>query len=427
MATLPTTQVLYLEGKREHSSQVIWTGTFESRPALIVDQTIFYPEGGGQPADQGWLILDNNKQIPIVGAQKTDHSIVLFLDETVKDRIPDVGLQVTQKIDWNLRMAYVRHHSACHLLLPVFQEILRDIRPHGAGLSEEKARLDFEVEGKIRAGDLRTAENRAYEIILDNRPMHTMFRPREEAEMEYTADILYWSEPPPPEATSIRVTQIEGMPAYACGGTHVSSTAEIGLIKFISRSRLEGGVDRLEFLAGIPAYKLVQQQIGALEKTSKTFESAILEVPNFASRLRLHIKTVEKDLKEAKAELLTYKIDNFLKDAESIGNFNLFVTELEDLTLPDLENLVKSLVAKDSHLIAVVGAATEKAMLAGAIGEQVPDIGLLIAVREAASLLGGGAGGGPTFARGGGPKRANLKDALKQVKTVLTDQLQETD
>jgi alanyl-tRNA synthetase len=252
-----------------------------------------------------------------------------------------------------------------------------------------------------------------------------MFKPREEAETEYTADVLYWSEPPPPEATSIRVTQIEGMPAYACGGTHATTTAEIGLIKFISRSRLEGGVDRLEFIAGVPAYKLVQQQIGALEKTSKTFESAVLEVPNFATRLKLRLKTVDKELKEAKAELLTYKLDDFLKDAEKIGAYRLFVSELEDLALPDLENLVKTLVAKDPHLVAVAGAATEKAMLAGATGEQVPDIGLLNIVREAASLLGGGAGGGPTFARGGGPKRTNLKDALTQLKLALTERLNE--
>ncbi|MFX0210569.1 MAG: DHHA1 domain-containing protein, partial [Candidatus Hodarchaeota archaeon] len=150
-------------------------------------------------------------------------------------------------------------------------------------------------------------------------------------------------------------------------------------------------------------------------------------VPNFASRLRLRLKTVEKELKETKTELITYKIDDFLNDAEKIGTHRLFVSELEDLTLPDLEYLVKTLVAKDHYLIAVAGAVTEKAMLAGATGEQVPDIGLLKVVREAASLLGGGAGGGPTFARGGGPKRANLKDALKQVKSVLTNRLHETE
>jgi alanyl-tRNA synthetase len=256
--------------------------------------------------------------------------------------------------------------------------------------------------------------------------MHAMFQPREEAETDYNPDILYWSEPPPPEATSIRVTQIDGMPAYACGGTHVTSTAEIGVIKFISRSRLEGGVDRLEFLAGAPAYRLVQQQIGALEKASKTLESSVLEVPNFASRLKLNLKTAEKALKEAKTELLTYKTDDFLKEAEDIGAYRLFVSELDDLALSDLETLVKTLVAKDPHLVAVAGAATEKAMLAGATGEQVPDIGLLSVVREAASLLGGGAGGGPTFARGGGPKRTNLKEAIAHVKSAFNERLQAT-
>jgi len=423
METLPKTKEHYLENKQELPRQVVWTGTVEDVPALIVDQTIFYPEGGGQPADQGWLVLGTGEQIRVVGAKKTNHSIVLLLDEKDKDRIPTVGAQVTQSIDWNLRMAHIRHHSACHLLLPIFQEILGEIRPHGAGLSADKARIDFEVEGKIRSGDLRRIENRAHELILENWPMSSRFLPREEAETRYGIETLYWSEPPPPEATTIRVTQIEGMPAYACGGTHISSTAEIGLIKFVSRSRLEGGVDRIEFVAGAPAFKLVQQQLGALEKTSKVFESSTIEVPNFAQRLKLRLKTLDKELKETKIELLKSKTDEFLKDAEKIGTYRIFVTELSDLSLPDLENLVKNLVEKDQRLVALAGATTEKAMLAGAKGELVPDIGLLDVVREAASLLGGGAGGGPTFARGGGPKRDKLKEALKQAKATFIDRL----
>ncbi len=425
MHALPKTEERYLEAKRELSSKVVWMGGVEGEPALVVDQTIFYPEAGGQPADEGWLVLQTGEQIRVVGARKMENSIVLLLDKKDKERIPNIGEQITQRIDWDLRMGHVRHHSACHLLLPVFQEILGEIRPHGAGLSEEKARIDFEVEGKISSGDLKRIENRAYELILENRPMISQFLPREEAETRYGIDQLYWSEPPPPEATTIRVTQIEGMPAYACGGTHVSSTAEIGLIKFISRSRLEGGVDRIELVAGAPAFKLVQQQLKALEKTSRVFESGLLDVPTFANRLKLRIKTLDKELKDTKSKLLKYKTDDFLKTAEPIGQYKLFVAELDDYPLPDLENLVKSLVEKDPNLVALAGSAAEKAMLAGATGENVPDIGLLDAIREATSLLGGGAGGGPTFARGGGPKRDKLKDALKHAKAAFINQLRQ--
>ncbi len=425
MHALPKTEERYLEAKRELSSKVVWMGGVEGEPALVVDQTIFYPEAGGQPADEGWLVLQTGEQIRVVGARKMENSIVLLLDKKDKERIPNIGEQITQRIDWDLRMGHVRHHSACHLLLPVFQEILGEIRPHGAGLSEEKARIDFEVEGKISSGDLKRIENRAYELILENRPMISQFLPREEAETRYGIDQLYWSEPPPPEATTIRVTQIEGMPAYACGGTHVSSTAEIGLIKFISRSRLEGGVDRIELVAGAPAFKLVQQQLKALEKTSRVFESGLLDVPTFANRLKLRIKTLDKELKDTKSKLLKYKTDDFLKTAEPIGQYKLFVAELDDYPLPDLENLVKSLVEKDPNLVALTGSAAEKAMLAGATGENVPDIGLLDAIREATSLLGGGAGGGPTFARGGGPKRDKLKDALKHAKAAFINQLRQ--
>ncbi|MFX0195711.1 MAG: DHHA1 domain-containing protein [Candidatus Hodarchaeota archaeon] len=425
MHALPKTEERYLEAKRELSSKVVWMGGVEGEPALVVDQTIFYPEAGGQPADEGWLVLQTGEQIRVVGARKMENSIVLLLDKKDKERIPNIGEQITQRIDWDLRMGHVRHHSACHLLLPVFQEILGEIRPHGAGLSEEKARIDFEVEGKISSGDLKRIENRAYELILENRPMISQFLPREEAETRYGIDQLYWSEPPPPEATTIRVTQIEGMPAYACGGTHVSSTAEIGLIKFISRSRLEGGVDRIELVAGASAFKLVQQQLKALEKTSRVFESGLLDVPTFANRLKLRIKTLDKELKDTKSKLLKYKTDDFLKTAEPIGQYKLFVAELDDYPLPDLENLVKSLVEKDPNLVALAGSAAEKAMLAGATGENVPDVGLLDAIREATSLLGGGAGGGPTFARGGGPKRDKLKDALKHAKAAFINQLRQ--
>lgn len=427
MHTLPKTEERYLEDKRELSSKVVWTGEVDGEPTLAVDQTIFYPEAGGQPTDEGWLVLQTGEQIRVVGARKTENSIVLLLDTKDKGQMPNVREQVIQRIDWDLRMAHVRHHSACHLLLPVFQEILGDIKPHGAGLSADKARIDFEVEGKISSGDLRRIENRAYELILENRPMISQFLPREEAETQYRIDQLYWSEPPPPEATTIRVTQVEGMPAYACGGIHVSSTAEIGLIKFVSRSRLEGGVDRIELVAGAPAFQLVQQQLKALEKTSRVFESGLLDVPTFANRLKLRIKTLDKELKDTKGELLKYKTNDFLNTAEPIGQYKLFVAELDDFSLPELENLVKSLVEKDPNLVALAGSTVEKAMLASASGENVPDIGLLDAIREATSLLGGGAGGGPTFARGGGPKRDKLKDALKQAKVTIISQLRENE
>ncbi|MFQ6126111.1 MAG: DHHA1 domain-containing protein [Candidatus Heimdallarchaeota archaeon] len=425
MHSLPKTEEHYLEDKRELFSKVVWTGEVNGAPVLIVNQTIFYPEAGGQPADEGWLVLQTGEQIRVVGARKTENSIVLLLDPKAKERIPSKDEQVTQRIDWDLRMAHVRHHSACHLLLPVFQEILGEIRPHGAGLSADKARIDLEVEGKISSGDLRRIENRAYKLILENRPMISQFLPREKAETQYGIDQLYWSEPPPPEATTIRITQIQGMPAYACGGTHVSSTAEIGLIKFVSRSRLEGGVDRIELVAGAPAFKLIQQQLKALEKTSRVFESGLLDVPTFANRLKLRIKTLDKELKDTKDELLKYKTDDFLKTAKPIGQYKLFAAELEDFALPDLENLVKSLVEKDPDLVALAGSVAEKAMLAGATGENVPDVRLLNAIREATSLLGGGAGGGPTFARGGGPKRNKLKDALKQAKATIIKHLQD--
>ncbi len=425
MESLPKTDAHYLESKRELTSNVIWTGMIENTPAIILDQTIFYPTGGGQPADQGWLILDSNEKLTITDVQKTAQSIALLLAKTNKVQLPAIGTEVTQMIDWNLRMAYVRHHSACHLLLPLFQDVISGIRPHGAGLTEEKARIDLQVEGKIRPSDLRRIENLAYDIILENRPLQSEFLPRAEAESQFDVGHLYWSEPPPPDATTIRITQIKEMPAYACGGTHVSSTAEIGLIKFVSRSRLEGGVDRIELLAGTPAFNLIQQQLSALEKTSKIFESSILEVPTFANRLKLHQKTLGNELKELKTQLLTYQSTDFLNDAEPIGTYRLFVAELGDLSLPDLENLVKNLVAKDPQLVALAGGAVDKAMIAGATGDNVPDIGLLNIVRDASSLLGGGAGGGPTFARGGGPNRNNLESALDEAKSALVKRLSE--
>ncbi len=239
---LPETRRLFHEDPyiREFKAKII--GLKDNY--LVLDATAFYPEGGGQKPDTGYIIF-NSDRTRVVDVQKVNGVIVHVLEKPLE---ADEGEVVIGHVDWDRRFKIMRHHTATHILLGALRRVLGEhVWQAGAEKTEEKARLDVTHYKMPSKEELRKIEELANKVITERRRVITRFVDRNRAEALYGYTIYQGGVPPDP---ILRIVEIEDWDTEACFGTHVSVTSEIGGIKIINVDKLQDGVIRFEYVAG---------------------------------------------------------------------------------------------------------------------------------------------------------------------------------
>ncbi|OYT49518.1 MAG: alanine--tRNA ligase, partial [Desulfurococcales archaeon ex4484_204] len=215
-------------------------------PYFVLDQTAFYPEGGGQEADTGYIVLGSGELFKVVDVQKVGALVIHRADRELPPSIE--GSYVRGEIDWERRYVLMRHHTATHIVLGVSRLVLGDhVWQAGAEKTSERARLDITHYKLLTDGEVRRIEDLANKVILEGRRVNTFYMPRYEAEKRYGFTLYQGGVPMEP---TIRVVEIEGLDAEACFGTHLRNTMEVGAIKIVGVDRIADGVVRLEYVAG---------------------------------------------------------------------------------------------------------------------------------------------------------------------------------
>ncbi|TDA31222.1 MAG: alanine--tRNA ligase, partial [Hadesarchaea archaeon] len=238
---LPRTRLLFYEDpyRREMEARVV----FSREKEVVLDRTVFYPEGGGQEGDSG-ILEGDGKRAEVVRVEKRGEAVVHHLSSNPFK----VGDRVRGRIDWERRSSLMRHHSATHVLLEAAKRVLGDhVWQHGAQKRPEWSRLDITHFKRLEPEEVAEIERRANEVILSNLPIRTRFMDRNEAERRY-GFVLYQGGVVP--GKRLRVVEVEGWNTQACAGTHCRSTGEIGMLKILRTERIQDGVERLEFVAG---------------------------------------------------------------------------------------------------------------------------------------------------------------------------------
>lgn len=205
---------------------------------VVLDTTLFYPEGGGQPHDEGVLAFDG-AEAAVVDVQKRE-----TIYHTLDGPVPEPGQSVTGILDWDRRYAHMRYHTAQHLLSAVLLEDF-DARTTGNQLYTDRARIDCAYD-RFDADELDAIEERVNELIAEERPVTwtTMDRERAEAELDpdrTRLDLL------PDSITAVRIVTIEGIDRTACAGTHVSNTGAIGGFSITGRETKGSDEERVRF------------------------------------------------------------------------------------------------------------------------------------------------------------------------------------
>ncbi|PSQ43401.1 alanine--tRNA ligase [Halobacteriales archaeon SW_7_68_16] len=376
VAGLPETERLYYEdrARTEFEAMILETIEREDGYDVVLDQTLFYPEGGGQPADHGTLATDETTVE--VRDVRVEDGVILHRT----DADPGTGEFVRGTIDAERRRRLMRHHTATHVIGYAARQVLGDhVRQAGAQKGTDSARLDVRHYERLDRETVREIERVANRVVTEDLPVGIDWPDRHDAEAEYGFDLYQGGIP---AGERIRVVTV-GDDVQACGGTHVARTGELGAIKVLSTERVQVGVERLTFAAGEAAIEATQRTEDALYAAADSFDVAPEAVPETATRFFDEWKDRGKRIEALQEELA---------EARATGG-----DDGEHVDLGDHEGVVRRIDADMDELRATANALVEDGVVA---------------------VLGGG-GGPPDFAQGGGPDGEALDDALAAAPDVL--------
>jgi alanyl-tRNA synthetase len=406
---LPATDRLYYEDQDRMEFEAMVLEVFERDDGydVVLDQTMFYPEGGGQPADHGTISTDD------VTTEVTD---VQMVGDVVVHRTgenPGTGEFARGQVDATRRRRHMRHHTATHIVGHAAREVLGDhIRQAGAQKSTDSARLDVKHYQSISREEVKEIERRANDIVMENAPVDQEWVDRNEAQEAHGFDIYQGGIP---EGEQIRLIHAED-DTQACGGTHVSRTGEIGTIKILGTERIQDGVIRLTYAAGEAAIEATQRTEDALYEAADILDVSPQEVPETARRFFEEWKDRGKRIEQLKEELAEVRASGGSDGEEIEFDGASAVIQRLDGDMDELRATANALVEEGK--VAVIGSGVDGAQFVVAVPDGVAvDAGDVVG--ELARRVGGGGGGPSDFAQGGGPDADNLEDALGAAPDIL--------
>ncbi len=411
IAELPETEKLYYEEPERTDFEAIVLDVIEREGGvydIVLDQTMFYPEGGGQPADTGTLSTDD------VTAEITDTQEVDGVILHRSDTDPGKGEFVRGAIDGTRRRRLMQHHTATHIIGYAAREVLGDhVRQAGAQKGVDSSRFDIRHYERISREQIKRIERVANQIVTDNVAVKQEWPDRRDAEDRHGFDLYQGGIPPGETLRLIHVAE----DVQACAGTHVLRTGDVGTIKILSTERVQDGVERFVFAAGDAAIEATQRTEDALYAAAETLDVSPQEVPDTAARFFEEWKARGKQIEDLKEQLAEVRAQGGGGDAEEIdlGQTTAIIQRV-DADMDELRATANALVEEGS--VAVLGSGLDGATFVVAVPDQI-DINAGTVVGELASMVGGGGGGPPDFAQGGGPDAEALDEALEAAADVL--------
>lgn len=376
----------------------------DGSPAVVLDETYFYPTSGGQPHDTGTL-----NGVPVVDVRVGEDGAVLHF---LAAPLPLDVEQVQGEIDWPRRYDHMQQHSGQHLLSQVFYRLfgLETVSVHfGAAVST----LDLDTP-RLDEAQLVQAEDAAYAHIWANVPIRTYW-----VDAETVAGLPLRR--PPKVQGPIRIVEIQDFDWSACGGTHVARTGEIGPVALLRAERHRGRT-RVHFLCGRRAALDARHRRAWLQEVARLLDTGPENAPERVAALLERLREQERALRSLKESLLDDRARRLMAQAERVGSVQILATQVDDLDANELKGLAQRLAEIPQAAVVLGAPSGERATLLFARGAQVPvDMGRL--ARTVLQAHGGGGGGRADFAQGGLPA-ASLAQALADAAHRLVQALQ---
>jgi alanyl-tRNA synthetase len=396
LQTLPPTKKIYYDQPSDIEFEAVVLDFFDNY--AVLDQTLFYPEGGGQPADTGTLI-SSDSMAQVDGVIKIGDVILHHISGGMLRR----GERVKGVVDEERRWSLMRHHTATHILLHATKEVLgAHIHQAGAQKGAESSRVDIRHFKHITAEELRRIEIAANRMIMASQPVEIEIEDRTRAEQKYGFSLYQGGVPP---GKDIRIVKVAG-DVEACAGTHCRNTGEVGVVKIIRVEHIQDGIERIEFAAGIAAIYYMQHLEHLVTSSAGVLSVQEENLPATVTRFFSEWKEQRKDIERMSAQVVELEMRSLV--AENIGGIPVVIRQI-DLPQKELALLASSVSEKGGVALLAGGGETVRVVLAS--GDSRVNAGEIIS--QVCGLLGGKGGGKPQMAQGGGPDAGQLDLALK--------------
>ena len=386
---------------------------------VILDRTPFYAEGGGQLADAGIIKLANGAIIEIDDVQAPVNGLSVHRGRVLSGEVK-VGEGALATIDQERRDAISRAHTATHMVHKAFREVLGETATQaGSENSPGRFRFDFPATGAVSDAALDEVESRVNTLLLDN--LEVTAQSMSQAEAKAIGAMALFGEK---YGDTVRVVSVGDWARELCGGTHVSRSGQLGVVKLLSESSIGAGVRRVEALVGVDAYKFLAREHLLLNSLTQIIKGArVDELPERINDLLEKIKEIEKELAAVRSAQALGTVSAIAESVTKVGQVDLITAVLPDgISGDDLRTIALDLRNRfATSVIALISSAAGKSVLVVASSDSARALGAKSGalVKLGSAVLGGGGGGKDDFAQGGGTDASKAGDALAAITAAV--------
>lgn len=383
---------------------------------VLVDQTPFYAESGGQIADKG-LMKGEAVVLQVKDVQKAPNGQNLHTVHVLEGTLTK-GMTLTATVEETERIGIVKNHTATHILHRALKDTLGEhVNQAGSLVSEKRLRFDFSHFGQITEAELAKIETIVNEKIWDAISVNTSNKKIAEAK-EMGAMALFGEK----YGDIVRVVQVGDYSLELCGGCHVKNSAEIGLFKIVSESGIGAGVRRIEAVTGKGAYEYMNAQVDLVKETASLLKANLKDVPEKVGQLQTQIRKMQRENESLAAKLGNLEAGSLVDDVIKVNGVSVIAKKVNVTDMDSIRSLVDSLKNKLNSGIVVLGAVDNgKVNIVAGVTNDLVKRGYHSGkiVKEVANRCGGGGGGRPDMAQAGGKNPDQLQEAIDFVPEFL--------
>ncbi|KAB2890756.1 MAG: alanine--tRNA ligase [Desulfobulbaceae bacterium] len=385
------------------------------RGRVIVARTPFYAESGGQVGDSGEICWAGGKATVDTALLEGD-SVIVHEAVVVQGELTP-GQDVTLLVKKSSRRNVAAHHSATHLLHAALSRVLGNhVKQAGSLVAPNRLRFDFTHFSPMTEEEIEEVENLVNDQIRENHPIMTRILAKDEAIRE-GATALFGEK----YADDVRVVKIGDVSMELCGGTHTSSSGQIGLFKILAESGIAAGIRRIEAVAGKTAFQHVQKICRRSGELGRMLNAREDEVQEKVEALLLHQKQLEKQIADLSTKLASTSLEGLMSKTVEVNGIKVLALELaldSAKTLREVGDKVRDLLS--SGIAVLGGVIDEKAAILALVSRDLTDkIQAGDLVRQVAAIVGGKGGGRPDMAQAGGPNADKLGEAIATVPAIV--------
>ncbi|MGI6491817.1 MAG: alanine--tRNA ligase [Pelotomaculum sp.] len=387
---------------------------------FILDETPFYGESGGQVSDQGRL-SSPDVEVEVVKVVKPVENLFVHQGKVLKGNFK-VAQQVTGQVDSQKRMATCRNHSATHILHQSLKEILGPhVNQAGSLVEPERLRFDFTHYTGVTPEELKLLEEKVNQLVLANLPVETYETTIEEAKA-LGATALFGEK----YGEQVRVVRMGDFSMELCGGTHLRSTAEVGLFKLVGESSIGTGIRRIEAVTGEEALRYIHNKEEQLESVARLVKAAPHELVHRVENLLKNVKELENESEALQAKLAKYQVQDLLDGVREVKGVKMLAGQVSAHDMDSLRGMVDLLRDKlGSGVVILGGVVNGRVNLVVTVTKDLLPRGLHAGkmIKEIAAVVGGNGGGRPDMAQAGGKDPGKLGEALEKAYQVAEKQI----